>query len=108
MRNFLGEPIQAAVNLEAREQIRLTNDAPIVRMIDGALNVSNARWWLDPWFHKGELKDWKATTFNTRAETVPTSRAYRDSFKRRRCLVVADGWYECSGPRLPHLWGRTR
>ena len=93
MRNFVGEPIQAAVNLEPREQIRPTNDAPIVRMIDGAPNVGNARWWLVPWFHKGALKDWKATTFNARAETVATSRAYRDSFKRRRCLVVADGWY---------------
>jgi putative SOS response-associated peptidase YedK len=68
-------------------------------MIDGAPNVGNARWWLVPWFHKGALKDWKATTFNARAETVATSRAYRDSFKRRRCLVVADGWYEWSGPR---------
>lgn len=99
MRNFLGEPIQAAVNLEAHEQIRPTNDAPIVRMIDGGPNVGKARWWLVPWFHKGAVKDWKATTFNARAETVATSRAYRDSFKRRRCLVVVDGWYEWSGPR---------
>lgn len=99
MRNFLGEPKQAAVNLEARPQIRPTNDAPIVRMIDDAPNIGNARWWLIPWFHKGTVKDWKATTFNARAETVATSRAYRDSFKRRRCLVVADGWYEWSGPR---------
>ena len=52
IRNFLGEPIQAAVNLEAREQIRPMNDAPIVRMIDGAPNVGNARCWLVPWFHK--------------------------------------------------------
>jgi putative SOS response-associated peptidase YedK len=99
MRQFLGEPTQAAANLEAREQVRPTNYAPIVRMIDNAPNVGNARWWLIPWFHKGTVKDWKATTFNARAETVATSRAYRDSFKRRRCLVVADGWYEWSGPR---------
>lgn len=99
MRNFLGEPNQAAVNLEARAQIRPTNDAPIVRLIEGAPELGNARWWLVPWFHKGALKDWKATTFNARAESVASSRAYRDSFKRRRCLVVADGWYEWSGPR---------
>ncbi|UAJ12498.1 SOS response-associated peptidase (plasmid) [Polymorphobacter megasporae] len=36
--------------------------------------------------------------FNARAETVATSRAYRDSFKRRRCLMPADGWYEWMGP----------
>lgn len=99
LRNFLGEPTQAAINLESREQIRPTNDAPIVRMTDGVPIVSESRWWLVPWFHKGALKDWKATTFNARAETVATSRAYRDSFKHRRCLVVADGWYEWSGPR---------
>lgn len=99
IRNFLGEPKQAAVNLEPREQIRPTDDAPIVRLLDDAPHVGNARWWLVPWFHKGALKDWKATTFNARAETVATSRAYRDSFERRRCLVVADGWYEWSGPR---------
>ena len=102
MRNFLGEPKQAAVNLEARPQIRPTDNAPVVRMIDDAPNVGNARWWLIPWFHKGTVKDWKATTFNARAETVATSRAYRDSFKRRRCLVVADGWYEWSRPREGH------
>ena len=51
-----------------------------------------------PWFHSCKLKDWKATTFNARAETVATSRAYRDAFARRRCLIVADGWYGWMGP----------
>jgi putative SOS response-associated peptidase YedK len=31
---------------------------------------------------------------NARAESVATSRAYAQSFERRRCLVPADGWYE--------------
>jgi putative SOS response-associated peptidase YedK len=96
---FLEPLSQPAPNLEPREQVRPTNDASVVRMIDGKPSVGNARWWLIPWFHRGGVKDWKATTFNARAETVATSRAYRDSFKRRRCLVVADGWYEWSGPR---------
>lgn len=99
MSRFLGEPGQAAVNLEPREQVRPTDDAPIVRMIEGQPNVSQARWGLVPWFYKGALKEWKATTFNARAETVARSAAFRDSFKHRRCLVVADGWYEWSGPR---------
>ena len=96
---FLGEPTQPALNLEEREQVRPTQAAPIVRLIDGVPVVSDARWWLIPWFHKGSVKEWKATTFNARAETVATSRAYRDSFKRRRCLVPADAWYEWMGPR---------
>ena len=31
---------------------------------------------------------------NARAETVATKNAYRSAFKRRRCLVSADGFYE--------------
>jgi putative SOS response-associated peptidase YedK len=96
---FIGAFDQPAVNIESREQVRPTQAATIVRLIDDAASVSSARWWLIPWFHKGTVKEWKATTFNARAETVQTSRAYRDSFKRRRCLVPADGWYEWMGPR---------
>jgi putative SOS response-associated peptidase YedK len=100
MTQFLGRPAQSALNLEPREQIRPTQNAPVVSLKDdGTPMVWNARWWLIPWFHKGSVKDWKATTFNARAETVATSRAYRDAFGKRRCLVVADGWYEWMGPR---------
>jgi putative SOS response-associated peptidase YedK len=99
LQRFLGPVEQAAMNLEPREQVRPTNDVAIVRSSDAGVSVSNARWWLVPWFHKGALKDWKATTFNARSETVATSRAFRDSFRRRRCLVPADGWYEWMGPR---------
>ena len=47
--------------------------------------------WLIPWFHKGSVKDWQATTFNARAETVTTSHAYQGAFAKRRCRVIADG-----------------
>ncbi|GAA1830949.1 SOS response-associated peptidase [Luedemannella flava] len=54
--------------------------------------LSLARWGLVPSW----AKDTKggARMINARAETVATSRAFAQSFERRRCLVPADGWYE--------------
>ncbi len=35
-----------------------------------------------------------AKLINARAETVSDKPSFRDAFKRRRCLIVADGYYE--------------
>src|SRR5580700_7908232 len=43
---------------------------------------------------------------NARAETVHKLTSYRDAFKRRRCVVPADGFYEWRGPKAMRepLW----
>ena len=52
------------------------------------------RWGLVPFFTK-QLSDVKGiSTINAKAETVATSPSFRTSFKKRRCLVPADGYYE--------------
>jgi putative SOS response-associated peptidase YedK len=102
---------EAAPNLEIRAEIRPTDDAVILRPTEGGTELLLARWWLVPWFHKGALKEWKATTFNARADTIETSRAFRDSFQRRRCLVGANGWWEWKdegGKRKQRYWIEPR
>jgi len=34
------------------------------------------------------------STINARADTVATKPAFRSAFKKRRCLVFADGYYD--------------
>lgn len=89
----------AAPNLEPNANVRPTTQVPIFRPIDGGLEMVEVRWWLIPWWHKGTVKDFKLTTFNARAETVATARAFKGPFEKRRCLIPADGWYEWTGPK---------
>ena len=50
------------------------------------------RWGLVPSWAMDAKAGSKA--FNARAETLATSPLFRDPFKRRRCLVPVDGFYE--------------
>jgi len=54
--------------------------------------VELMKWGLIPFWAKDPKNSYK--TINARAETVATSPAFRESFKRRRCLVPASGFYE--------------
>ena len=68
------------------------------------------RWGLVP-FYVRDPRDAKPL-INARVETVATSRAFRDSYKKRRCLVVADGFYEwrhdSADPRLSPRGGKKK
>lgn len=60
------------------------------------------RWGLIPAWAKDSSIGSKL--INARAETVSEKPSFRDAFKRRRCLIVADGYYEWkkqSGKKQP-------
>lgn len=72
---------------------------PIVR-IDGNGHriLTAARWGFMPaWAKKGS----QAQPINARAESIATSRMFRQAFLERRCLIPADGFYEWQGAKPP-------
>jgi len=83
-----------------------TDPAPIVRVSEsrGDRVISVARWGLLPvWADNPRVG---ARMINARAETVATAKAYAVSFKEKRCLVPADGWFEWAtidGGKRPHF-----
>ncbi len=68
-----------------------TDPVPVVvRRPEARLRV--ARWGLVPaWAADARTG---AGRINARAETVATTNAFARAFRRRRCLIPADGWYE--------------
>jgi putative SOS response-associated peptidase YedK len=67
-------------------------DVPLVRDGSNGRELVLARWGLVP--HWSKESKTKYSTINARAETVAEKPTYRDSFKRRRCLIPATGFYE--------------
>jgi putative SOS response-associated peptidase YedK len=67
---------------------------PIVRLDPetGVRELTVMRWGLVPFWSKDSNVAY--STINAKAESVPKSPAFREAFKRRRCLVPADWFYE--------------
>lgn len=73
-----------------------------------ARELALVRWGLIPWWAKpDEVKKIGARCIQARAETARRAPAFRDAFKKKRCLVVVDGFFEWKtlpdGRRIPHL-----
>lgn len=79
-------------NFPARHNVAPTQPVPVVRLEGGRRRFALMRWGLIPSW----VKDPKtiALLINARAETLAEKPAFRAAFKRRRCLVPADGFYE--------------
>jgi putative SOS response-associated peptidase YedK len=69
-------------------------------------SLDSLRWGLVPYWAKDEKIGFK--TINARAETVDSAHSFRNAFKKRRCLIPADGFYEWKkviGGKIPYSIG---
>jgi putative SOS response-associated peptidase YedK len=85
--------LNATPNIRPRYNAAPTDDLPVVRLDrQGNRELVMLRWGLIPsWANDPKIG---YSTINARAETVATKPAFREAFRKRRCLVVADGFYE--------------
>ena len=79
-----------------------------MRVQDGGRKLGFMRWGLVPSWAKDMTIGQRM--INARAETVAEKPSFRGAFKRRRCLIPADGFYEWQargkGPKQPYRIGR--
>ena len=82
------------VNLSPRYNIAPSQAIAVVRHLPGksSRQLDLLRWGLIP----GWAKDMKVgyKMINARAETLAQKPSFRAAFKKRRCLIAADGFYE--------------
>jgi putative SOS response-associated peptidase YedK len=79
-------------HVEASYNITPSQEIVAVRETDGRREVVPLRWGLIPSWSK-DIRTGNRM-INARAETVAVKPAYRAAFRRRRCLIPADGFYE--------------
>jgi len=95
--------LEEVVEVPPRFNIAPTQSAPVVRQSAGRRHLACLRWGLIPsWARDVGIGH---RTLNARAETAAVKPSFRQAFRRRRCLVAADGFYEWArvgGRRVAH------
>ncbi len=99
--------VTGATDFTPRYNIAPTQDIAAVRVgEDGDRELALFRWGLIPFWAKDPSIGNRM--INSRAETVAEKPAYRAAYKKRRCVVLADGFYEWrkeASAKTPYLIG---
>lgn len=83
---------QANVTLEPSYNIAPTHQIVVVVQRAGARTLETMRWGLIPSWAKDDKIG--ARMINARAETVAEKPSFKRALVQRRCIVIADGFYE--------------
>lgn len=77
----------------------------MIRIHEGHRQITKMHWGLIPSWSKEPKAIYG--TINARADTLASKPAFRSAYKSRRCLVIADGYYEWKAEgkkKLPFLY----
>jgi putative SOS response-associated peptidase YedK len=75
-----------------RFNVAPTDEVTAVVEHHGERQLDSFRWGLVPYYAESSRE--AARLINARAETVESSGAFRTAFRRRRCIIPADAFYE--------------
>ncbi|HEX8440996.1 SOS response-associated peptidase [Archangium sp.] len=104
-REFALTGIRTALE-QPRYNLAPTQLMPVV-INDGARMLDAYRWGLIPsWAKEASIGN---KLINARGETVAEKPSFRSALKRRRCLVLVDGWFEwkqSTKPKTPFYFHR--
>ena len=78
------------MEVRPRYNIAPTQMVPVIRVVNGKRWLSLVRWGLIPHW----AKEVKKPQINARGETIFEKPMFRDAARQRRCLILADGFYE--------------
>ena len=86
-------------NCEATANYNVAPNQEILAIarLDGANVLDKYHWGLVPFWAKDTAIGYKM--INARSETVASKPSFREAFKKRRCLILADGFYEWKGKK---------
>lgn len=80
-------------DLKPRYNVAPTQLIPVVReTLERERELAMLRWGLIPFWAKDPAIG--SRMINARADSLADKPSFRDAYKRRRCLIVADGFYE--------------
>ena len=84
-----------------------TDDVPVIRVDkEGKRAGASLHWGLIPYWAKDPKIAYR--TINARAESIDTAPSFQQAFKKRRCLIPADSFYEWKkvvGGKIPYAIG---
>ena len=88
---------QVACESEPNYNVAPTQEVLAIVKQDGVNILDKLHWGLVPFWAKDTKVGYKM--INARIETVSSKPAFREAFKKRRCLIPADGFYEWYGAK---------
>lgn len=92
---FFAKYLNLPLQIDSALNVTPTESVWALTFNQGVYEAISMRWWLVPSWSQGPQS--KYSMFNARAETIKTSKAYAQPYKRQRCVIPVSSYFEWRG-----------